>query len=471
MLKIKRKSSIYLLAILTLLTFSCSTSPDDVIENEELVEEIISLTTTNSSSLTASTSSGRHYVGNLKNVLGDVKQAQITNALTSTAEVDNILDGFEEMGVNGIRIAIFADGFNPNEPMYDYLHSEAVSRGFKIFANPAQGTGGARIASGMLNGTVPSVKNTAATNALIARIKAFAQDYECDWINPFNEDSRPGTVWYVGQINNIYSGLSGQLNGADLVGSCDWGIEAGLLSLQQTTMKNYISIATTHNLGFQHSLWPDYIAEAGNLPVWDSETNNNVKFTGVATRIDAAIDAGVDGLVLYNSWNTISQSTGDLNAAGQEFKDKFTQYYFIQNKQSGDRIKPYSNGTDGTLMVQAPSSYTGDYTQWEIIPTDNGYVRFKNRGSEMYFRPTNNNNYSNIYATNSFSGSGTYVQWSINDIDATYSYVVNRQSGKKMRSINSNDLSTHSNETDIRINQVPSSWTGDATRWEFVKAN
>ena len=461
----KQQLTYLLCAILLTFTYSCSENE----EVEDIIEPKIEQTEIEYSSKTSSV--GHHYVGNLENVLGDVKQAQITDALTTTTEVDNILDGFEEMGVNGLRIAIFADGFNPNETMYDYLHSEAVSRGFKIFANPAQGTGGARIASGMLNGTVPSVKNSTAAPALIASIKAFAQDYQCDWINPFNEDSRPGTVWWIGQINNIYSGLYGQLNGADLIGSCDWGIEAGLLSLQETTMKNYISIAGTHNLGFQHSLWPDYIAEAGNLPVWDSETNNNVKTTGVATRIDAAISAGVDGLVLYNSWNTISQSTGALNTAGQILKDKFTQYYFIQNKQSGDRIKPYSDGTDGTLMVQAPLSYTGDNTQWEIIPTGNGYVRFKNRGSGMYFRPTNTNSYSNIYATNSFSGTGTYVQWKIDDIDGTYSYVVNRQSIKKMRSINSNDLSTHTNETDIRINQVPSSWTGDATRWEFIEAN
>ncbi|MDO5969180.1 RICIN domain-containing protein [Flavivirga aquimarina] len=464
MLKIKQKLGTHLFLISALLIYSCSTPTD----NEESVENMSNLTT---SSLKVSSSSGHHYVGNLEYVLGDVKQAQITNALTTTTEVDNILDGFEEMGVNGIRIAIFADGVNPNETMYDYFFNEAKSRGFKIFANPAQGGGGARIANGILNGTISSVKNTAAKNALVTRIKAFAQDYECDWINPFNEDGRPGNVWYAGQINNIYSELSGQLNGADLVGSCDWGIEAGILSLQQTNIKNYISIATTHNLGFNHSLWPDYIQEAGNLPVWDSETNNNVKFSGVATRIDAAIDAGVDGLVLYNSWNMISQSNGSLTTAGQNFKDKYTQYYFIENKQSGDRIKPYSNGTNGTLIVQAPSSYTGDFTQWEIVPTDNGYVRFRNRGSKMYFRPTNNSNYSNIYGVNSFSGTATFVQWRIDDIDNTYSFVVNRSSGKKMRSINGNDLSTHSNETDIRINQVPSSWTGDATRWRFVEAN
>ncbi|GAA3656268.1 RICIN domain-containing protein [Flavivirga jejuensis] len=477
MLKIKQKRSIHLLVILALLTYSCSTLTDNEIDNEELVESeesvenVLNLTVSSSSSLTASSSSGHHYVGNLEYVLGDVKQAQITNAYNTTSKIDNALDGFEEMGVNGIRIAIFADGVNPNETMYNYFYNEAKSRGFKIFANPAQGGGGARIANGILNGTITSVKNTASKNALVARIKAFAQQYECDWISPFNEDGRPGNIWYSGQMNNIYSELSGQLNGADLVGSCDWGIQSGLLSLQQTTMKNYISVATTHNLGFEHSLWPNYIAEAGSLPVWDSETNSHQKFPNLSTRIVAAIDAGVDGIVIYDSWKTISLTTGDLNADGQEFKDTFTQYYFIENKQSGDRIKPYSNGTSGTLIVQAPSSYSGNFTQWEIVPTDNGYVRFRNRGSKMYFRPTNNNSYSNIYGVNSFSGTAAFVQWRIDDIDNTYSYVVNRSSGKKMRSINGNDLSTHSNESDIRINQVPSSWTGDATRWRFVEAN
>ena len=122
-------------------------------------------------------------------------------------------------------------------------------------------------------------------------------------------------------------------------------------------------------------------------------------------------------------------------------------------------------------MVQAPTSFTGDFTQWEIVPTSNGYVRFKNKGSGMYFRPANNNSFSNIYAANSFSGSGTFVQWKVSNIDGRYSYVTNRQSGKKMRSRNGSDLGNSNNESDIRINQVPISWTGDATQWEFIKAN
>ena len=209
-------------------------------------------------------------------------------------------------------------------------------------------------------------------------------------------------------------------------------------------MKNYITVAATHNLGFQHGLWDDYIAEAGNLPVWDSEVNDFDKF-GTGTRLDAAIAAGVDGLVLYDSWRRINKTTGELSNAEVAMKEKYTQYYYIKNKNSGDFIKPYRNGVQGTLMVQAPTSFTGDFTQWEIVPTSNGYVRFKNKGSGMYFRPANNNSFSNIYAANSFSGSGTFVQWKVSNIDGRYSYVTNRQSGKKMRSRNGSDLGNSNN--------------------------
>ena len=358
--------------------------------------------------------------------------------------------------------------------MFDYLFNQIKARGFKVFANPAQGGGGVRIANGILNGTVTSVKgDVAAQNRLINRIKDFAREYKVDWINPFNEDGRPGSVWNISQINAIYAGVSGNTNGATLIGSCDWGLVAGRLSLQQTTMKNHIAIAATHNLGFQHNLWPAYIAEAKslNLPVWDSETHDRLEGNAV-TRLDAAINAGVDGLVLYNSWNTINLNTGKLNGEGQRIKDKTTQYYLIRNVESKDYIKPFRNGVQGTLMVQAPSSYSGVFTQWEVVPTSNGYVRFKNRGSGMYFRPTNNNSFSNVYAVNSFSGSATHIQWRIDDISNTSeSFIVNRSSGKKLRSRNNDDLGNNGNETAIRINQAPSHWTGDATRWEFVKAN
>ena len=126
------------------------------------------------------------------------------------------------------------------------------------------------------------------------------------------------------QINEIYQRLyTHGLNGAELIGPCTWGLVAGIDMFQKTNIADYITVATAHNLGFNHNLWDDFIAEADkdNLPVWDSEVNHNDKFPDDAvksgTRLERAIENKVDGLVLYNSWNTVSLTTGSVNATGE----------------------------------------------------------------------------------------------------------------------------------------------------------
>ena len=271
--------------------------------------------------------------GSLEVILGDVKQAQILNSLSTTLQIENLLDGFEELGVQGIRITIFPEGENPNEEMFNYLYTRAKAEGFKIMANPALWEGAQRIANKVLHGTIvdpnnqgaagPSVLgNDQASQIVIDRIKEFANTYEVDWITPFNEDGRPGVGWSINQINEIYSELHNNINGAELIGPCTWGIPAGTLMLEQTDIKQYITAATTHNLGFNHTDWPGFIDAAGDLPVWDSEVNNNAAFVDRATRIDAAISAGVNGLVLYDSWRTISLTDGSLKVAGNTLKAK-----------------------------------------------------------------------------------------------------------------------------------------------------
>lgn len=273
------------------------------------------------------------FAGNLQIVLGDIKQAQILNSLSTTLQVENLLTGFKALGVQGIRITIFPEGENPNEEMFDYFYTRAKAEGFKIMANPALWEGAQRIANKVLHGTVvdpnnqgaagPSVLgNDQATQIVIDRIKEFATQYEVDWITPFNEDGRPSVGWSTAQINEIYSALHNNVNGAELIGPCTWGVPAGTLMLTQTDIKQYITVATTHNLGFNHDSWPGFIEAAGDLPVWDSEVNNNAAFSDRATRIDAAISAGVNGLVLYDSWRTISLTDGSLNNNGVILKNK-----------------------------------------------------------------------------------------------------------------------------------------------------
>lgn len=256
------------------------------------------------------------YTNNLEYVLGDLKQAQIQNLLTTKSQADYLLLGMREARFNGIRITLFADGVNPNEEMFDYLYEQAVKRGFKIFANPAQSSGGRRVACEMLNGDICETRDIdIRTNILINRVKAFANAYKVDWINPFNEDGTPSHSWSENQMNTIYSTLQNAVNGAELIGPCVWGLPGGIEVLQQTDVLDYVSISTSHNLGFNHGLWDDFIALSGDLPVWESEATHNEK-DGNASRLLTAVEVGVQGLVFYDNWRTINLSNGSLNGLG-----------------------------------------------------------------------------------------------------------------------------------------------------------
>lgn len=268
-------------------------------------------------------SKGR-YVGNLTDVLGDVKQGQIQNRLKTKAQVDRVLEGFYRLGCNGVRITIFADGQNPNPEMYDYLYREAKRRGFRIFANPAQDAGGVRIANKRLEGRGPPVLGSdRAAEILIDRIKRFAREYPCDWICPFNEDARTGSMWSEQQINMIFSKLRRELNGAELIGPCTWGISATIDLFRNTNIENHITVATTHNLGFEHEKWEEFLelARARRLPVWDSEVNHNRKYPDKMTRLEVALKVEVDGLVLYHAWkDLVNRNTGQLTRSGMEVR-------------------------------------------------------------------------------------------------------------------------------------------------------
>ena len=258
------------------------------------------------------------YKGNLRNVLGDVKQGQIQNKLDTKKKIDNVLDGFEKLGCNGVRITLFPRGTNPNPEMFDYLYQEAKKRGFKIFANPAQHAGGQRVASRSMK-TEPVKNDLKVTNILIQDVKAFSKRYRCDWINPLNEDGIDVGAFTGPQIQYIYQKLHRRVGGADLIGPCTWGIPSAIAVLKKTTIEDYISVATTHNLGHNHGSWKEFVnlAKRRRLPVWDSEVNLHKKYPDRSHRFDAALEAGVDGLVLYDAWRSfVKPHNGDLTKTG-----------------------------------------------------------------------------------------------------------------------------------------------------------
>ncbi|MEL7119358.1 MAG: hypothetical protein AAFO07_07960 [Bacteroidota bacterium] len=279
------------------------------------------------------------YKGKVKIVLGDVKQRFINNQIHTEEQVNNLVKGLSEFKVSGVRVPIFPENTAPNGEMLDLFILKAQEAGYTIYANPVLWSGATRIANQFFdkkNIGPSALGDSVKTQILIDRIKQFAANYKCDWICPFNEDGKPGKDWSIKQMNKIYAALHGQLNGAELTGPDTWGIPAGIEIFEETEIPNYITVASTHNLGFNHNAWKEFIelAHDKGLPAWDSEVNNNEK-NGKVSRLVAAVEAGVDGLVLYNSGNMINLQTGEINEAGKAMLD----IYYNQTVSSQEEKK------------------------------------------------------------------------------------------------------------------------------------
>ncbi|MDO7172360.1 T9SS type A sorting domain-containing protein [Mariniflexile sp. AS56] len=316
------------------------------------------------------------YTNDMDYVLGDTKQRFITGAVTTQAQADNLLTGFKTMKVNGIRIPIFPIGENPEPAIMDYFFEQALAQGFPVFANPAQDSGARRIASGSLKSAdlITTRDNPNATATVINVVSQFALDHPgLKWINPFNEDGKPGDAWSAAQMNAIYSGVkanmesyfaNGQIpNVPELIGPCVWGLPASILVMEQTNIGEYITVASSHNLGFNHGRWPDFIALANAnttggvsnpLPVWDSEVNNSNN--GGLSRIDAAIANEVDGLVIYNSGNTININNGKIGDLNEVYMSKYLKP-FVNLALTGTATQ---SSTNPSWNMEASRAIDGD---------------------------------------------------------------------------------------------------------------
>ncbi|GGZ13127.1 hypothetical protein GCM10007049_01120 [Echinicola pacifica] len=295
-------------------SFSCLNADSEALESSEVYHAA------------AKFSVEKEYKGELQIVLGDVKQAFITDKLSTKKQIEMLVKGFKyEFKVDGIRIPIFPEGHMSKQQRFlmHYLMAKCKAEKLLVFANPANHLGGVRIANGDMSNTSSVKGDFAKSDKLIQVVRDFSKEYNVDFISPLNEDSAPGDAWTAEQINDIYASLYGKVQGAKLVGSDVWGIPAAIKYLDQTNIADYIDVSTTHNLGFNHDKWPEFIEKSGHLPVWDSEVNMNKKYANRLTRIEAAIERGVNGLVLYNSWNMINLETGEIGANGMKFRDYY----------------------------------------------------------------------------------------------------------------------------------------------------
>ena len=232
--------------------------------------------------------------------------------------------------------------------------------------------------------------------------------------------------------------------------------------MKETDVGDYVEIATTHNLGFNHGAWGDFIAEANkrNLDVWDSEVNDNKKFSNRGTRLDAALDAKVDGLVVYDSWRLVSWTDGSINSNGQRQKDKYTQYYRLENVGADENLVPSGDSSRSRMVLTSSSSSTD--TQWEAVPPSikdyrSNKLRFRNRSTGHFFRPQNNNNSAQVQTLSSCSGACLHVQWKLSNASGGNFYLDN--GGSKFR-LNANNGNV----------QMAPKWTGSYSQWKVIAA-
>lgn len=311
------------------------------------------------------------YTNDMDYVLGDVKQRFITRQITTEAEADNLLIGFTTMKVNGIRIPIFPAGWDYDEDIMKYFFEQAKLQGFLIFANPAQDSGARRIASGTLLSAdlITTNNNPTATTTVINTVSQFVLDYPgLKWINPFNEDGQAGANWTAAQMEAIYSGVKANMesyhanglidNIPELIGPCVWGLPASIQVMNNTNIADYITVATSHNLGFNNGQWPTFIAiaNAEGLPVWDSEVNNSDN--GGLSRIDTALANNVDGLVIYNSGNNIYKGTGELTALNEIYMSKYLKEEIIPDL--GENLALSGTATQSSTNLEASRAIDGN---------------------------------------------------------------------------------------------------------------
>jgi len=138
-------------------------------------------------------------------------------------------------------------------------------------------------------------------------------------------------------------------------------------------------------------------------------------------------------------------------------------YFHIQNRASGKFIRPEAD-VEGSLIVQAPNTWKGNWAQWEMIPTDGEYFYLKNKQTGNYFRPVTTTDGANLEQKPT-GFNGTLTQWKKVETTNGYFYLQNRWSNMYFRPTSNDDQSTGG---DYNIVQRPTTHIDDWTQWRFL---
>ncbi|PWJ34981.1 T9SS type A sorting domain-containing protein [Sediminitomix flava] len=148
-----------------------------------------------------------------------------------------------------------------------------------------------------------------------------------------------------------------------------------------------------------------------------------------------------------------------------------SNYFFIENRETGKYLRPKED-VEGSLMVQAPSSWKADFVQWQMIPVEGetNYFYLKNKETGRYIRPVSEVDGSALEAVDA-SNTWHMTQWEKVISTGEWFYLKNRWSGMYFRPSSYDDISADTG-LDYEMVQRPSeSYTGNYTQWRFAEVS
>ena len=225
----------------------------------------------------------------------------------------------------------------------------------------------------------------------------------------------------------------------------------------------------------------------GNGGVNTAETNNWMQFLAnnnlshanwsVSDKAEGASiiqsGQGINGLIqgrLTNSGNLVRGIIRNWEGApsgGGSTGGNSTNYYFIQHKVSKRFIRPV-NATENSPIAQAPNTWRGNWTQWRKVPTSGGYFRLQNKQTNKYLRSPNGTSGSTVVNAGRLDTSAEWREVTPNG-DNGYVFLRNRNSNMHFRPKSNNDDLSGATGNNFTLEQRPSTFRGDLTRWRFVR--
>lgn len=172
------------------------------------------------------------------------------------------------------------------------------------------------------------------------------------------------------------------------------------------------------------------------------------------------------GTGINTGGNNGGGGTPPNNGGGNNNGGGSSTYFHLQNKVSQKYVRP-QNANGGANIVQVPNTWIGSWAQWKKVPTNNNYFRLENRRTGEFLRSPNNTNGAFI---NTGAQTNTSTEWRevTPNGDADYVFLQNRATNKYFRPQNVNDDLTPATGNNFNIEQQPSNFTGNLTRWRFV---